>query len=94
MRVNPYSPTTQIDTVKTVDTQRAAKTSETDASTKPEGDGVARSGEFSRLLGILNDLPDIRDDVVSEALARHEAGEHNTPQATQETADLIAEING
>lgn len=92
MRVNPYSPTTQIDTVKTVDTQHAAKTSETNSITKPEGDGVARSGELSRMLSLLNDLPDVRDDVVSEASARYESGEHNTPQATQETADLLLEV--
>lgn len=93
MRVNPYSVSNPIDSLKSVDSQRSTnKASEIDSIAKPEGDGVARSGELSRLLSLLSEAPEVRDEVINEVKSRYEAGELNTPHATQDSAAAMIEL--
>ncbi len=92
MRVNPYSVSNPIDSTKSVDSQRPAqKVLEIDSIAKTEGDGVARSGELSRLMSLLSELPEVREEVIREAKIHLDAGDFQTPQAVQDSAVAILE---
>jgi hypothetical protein len=55
--------------------------------------GFAPTADLTRLLQLVNQIPDVRAEVVQEVLTRAETGELGSPQAAVDTAAAILESN-
>lgn len=81
--------------ISTPATPAAGKAPPRDAETAaPAADsGFSPTGDLSRLLQLVKEIPDVRGEVILEVLNRSTSGELTSPQAAIDTAAAVADSN-
>lgn len=92
MRVDSATNFTPISTPATPAAAKAApRDAETAAATADSG--FSPTGDLSRLLQLVKQIPDVRGEVILEVLNRASTGELASPQAALDTAAAVADSN-
>ncbi len=94
MRVDSATNFTPVSTPATA-AASTAKAAPRDAETAaPAADsGFSPTGDLSRLLSLVKEIPDVRGEVILEVLNRSASGELTSPQAALDTAAAVADSN-
>lgn len=92
MRVDSATNFTPVSTPATTAAAKAAPR-DTETAAAAADSGFSPTGDLSRLLQLVKQVPDVRGEVILDVLNRASSGELGSPQAALDTAAAVADSN-
>lgn len=92
MRVDSATNFTPVTSTPTTGAAKAAPR-DAESAVATADSGFSPTGDLSRLLQLVRQIPDVRGEVVLDVLNRANAGELASPQAALDTAAAVADSN-
>jgi hypothetical protein len=94
MRVDSATNFTPVTTAQTAGTAKVApRDADTAAAAAAADTGFSPTGDLSRLLQMVKQIPDVRGEVIMDVLNRASSGDLTSPQAALDTASAVADSN-